>query len=195
MDALASILFSDVGAPLYERAGYAAPVAQPFDWGFPARPATGVAPAALLSEKDVGDALGGIARPERELVVWPSRDQLDWHLERERIYARVLGLPRPSGAGAALASGTVLWAGDLRRKELAVLLLHAADPETARALVAAAQQVAHEAQLTAVRMWEEPPFPCEPFRQPRASSSPMMAPLSTDARASAWAPVPRALWV
>jgi GNAT superfamily N-acetyltransferase len=193
--ALASILFSDVGAALYERAGYAAHVARPFDWVFPAWAGPGGAPAPLLSEAEVGAAFARIPRPGGELVVWPSREQLDWHLERERFYAHTLGLPRLPAAGAALEQGTVLWAGDLRHRELAVLLLHAADAAAARQLLATAQQVAHRAQLTAVRVWEEPPFPCEPFRQPRASSLPMVAALSPDARGARWSHAPRALWI
>jgi hypothetical protein len=200
---LAMVLFSDVGAPLYARAGYRAVPA--FDWVLPPREGrpeqTGV--DALIGEAEVPARLARVPRPSAPLVLWPDAPQLDWHLERERIYAAQLGRPRPLCAGAQVGEACAFWAAALRSAELVVLLLEARRAEEARALVRCAQAVAHQAGLSRVRLWEDPhPQPWAPalpaeggVREAREGSLPMLAPLAAGVTAADWWQVPRALWV
>jgi hypothetical protein len=200
---LALVLFSDVGEPLYARAGYQAVPA--FDWTLPPlarRPEhTGV--DALFEEADVPRELAHLTRPPSPLVLWPDVAQLDWHLERERIYAEQLARPRPLAWGARVGEARAFWAGSLRSGELVVLLLEAGRPEQARALVRCAQAVAWQAGLSGVRLWEDPrPQPWAQalaeeggVREAREGSLPMLAPLAAGVSAEDWWQVPRALWV
>jgi GNAT superfamily N-acetyltransferase len=200
---LALVLFSDVGEPLYARAGYRAVPA--FDWTLPPRARrpehTGV--DVLFSESDVAQELAQVTRPTSPLVLWPDAAQLDWHLERERIYAEQLGRPRPLACGARVGGARAFWAGALRTGELVVLLMEAQRPEEARALMRCAQAVAQHAGLSAVRLWEDPrPQPWLPalaeeggVREAREGSLPMLASLAAGVSAADWWQVPRALWV
>ncbi|HLM71259.1 MAG TPA: hypothetical protein VK459_01150, partial [Polyangiaceae bacterium] len=83
--ALSIVLFSDVGPGIYARVGY---VERPaFDWVLDpveGDPGEGV---ELIGEEEVVSALSLIPRPAEGFVVWPTAGQVDWHLERERIYA------------------------------------------------------------------------------------------------------------
>jgi hypothetical protein len=200
-DVHASILFSDVGAPLYARAGY---VARPgldrvFD-PLEGDPAEGV--DALLGERDLGREMGRVYPPDDAFVIWPSAEQLDWHLERERIYSELLAVPRPSVAGARVGRSAAFWSGVLKDRRLVVLLLDARSAEEAIALVRAARRVAAAADLGEVRMWDVP----LPFTWPSASGDAgrcaerkgelaMIAPLHPRLEADGWRVVARALWI
>src|SRR5919197_5263706 len=115
----ASILFSDVGAALYGRAGYLTRlgVDRVFDplEGDPAEDVD-----ALFGEAEVASELGRVERPDDPFVVWPSPEQLDWHLERERIYSEMLSVPRPSVCGARAGRAVAFWAGVLKDRRLVV---------------------------------------------------------------------------
>lgn len=195
-----ALLFSDVGAALYGRSGYRELPA--WDWRFaPAEGAPGERVERLLREADVAAALARMRRPDADFFLWPSAAQVDWHLERERIYAEALGQPRPEACGATVGASTALWASAGRERELKVLMLDARSAGDAEALLEAARRVAHRAGLERVVAWEEPalapllaPIPGG-TREPRDGSLPMLRPLRPGLPVSPALPVPRALWV
>jgi GNAT superfamily N-acetyltransferase len=198
--ALAALLFSDVGPRIYARSGYQALPA--WDWNLPpapGSPAQGV--EALLQEQDLALALSRMRQPEVPFFFWPTPHQLDWHLERERIYARMLGRPRPEACGALVGDSTALWCGTGRGGYLLVLMLDARSPADASALLQAAQRVAGQTGLSHVVVWEEPTH--APFlaglpgatRATRDGSLPMVRPLRAGLPLSPLLPIPRGLWV
>lgn len=197
-DAFASILFSDVGEALYERAGYVGRV-------FPYReidPAPGDPAAtvdALVSAEDLEDALSAAPLPDGEVVVRPTAVQLDWHLERERIYQGAFSAPRPTACGARAGDALAVWYVDHNPGRLELLLLLAGTEAETTALLEAARRAARTLGCALVRHWEspaDPPIAAGLGRKvARTRSLPMMAPLWTAADPASWTFIPRALWV
>jgi GNAT superfamily N-acetyltransferase len=195
-----ALLFSDVGPALYRRSGYRELPA--FDWRLPpTEGAPGEPVERLLGERDVPAALARLRWPPTPYFLWPSAAQVDWHVERERIYAEALARPRPEAQGATVGDSTALWAMTAKDGELKVLLLDARSPEEARALLEAARRVARRAGLERVVVWEEPasaPLLARlpgATRVPRDGSLPMVRPLRPELPLSPAPPAPRALWV
>ncbi|MCY1020287.1 N-acetyltransferase [Pyxidicoccus sp. MSG2] len=196
----AAVLFSDVGAPLYRRSGYEEVPA--WDWNLPAREEPSPRRVdALLGDGDVAAALERMRRPEAPFYLWPSPAQVDWHLERERIYAELLSRPQPEACGAVVGDSTALWAMMARYGELVVLMLDARSGEDAATLLEMASAVAHRAKLAKVVLWEEPGTAELLARVPgatrvaREGSLPMVRPLRPGLPPAAAIPFPRALWV
>jgi len=197
--AKAVVLYSDVDAAIYERAGYSAPRAV-FDWVFSAEPGrAGEGVDALIGEREVAAALARVPRPEVPFLIWPSAGQVDWHLERERLYAEFLGRPRPEAAGARVGNSTALWAMTGRGK-LEVLVFHAEGPREASALLRAARRAGAQGGAEKVHLWE----PALPFawlrpedggtRIPRDGSLPMIHPLDPALRPEDWQGLTRSSW-
>jgi GNAT superfamily N-acetyltransferase len=197
----ASLLYSDVGARLYERVGY---VPRPaFDRVFSPEagdPSEGV--DHLITDKELSSAFQSVRVPRDPFAVWPTAAQLDWHLERERIYSQLLGEPRTEACGANLGGSSVFFAGDLKNKVLRILLLSAQGASEAVALLRTARRIAHRARLNQVIYWSQP----VPFRWPEASDGggvrverigelPMLAPFHPRIDPSEWKLAPRALWI
>ncbi len=137
----ASILFSDVGPKLYARAGYAPRAAVDRIWlSEEGDPHEGVEP---LSERDVPEAMRAIRPPCGAFQVLATAPQIDWHLERERIYSELLHRPRPPLCGARAGASTALWAAVFKQNELHVLLFDARTPGEANRLVRSATRAAH----------------------------------------------------
>jgi len=196
-DLHASILFSDVGAALYEQVGFRAVPAH--DWIFPTEAGSPSAVAdQLLTEDSVRDIC---PEPTRPFLVWPAPEQVDWHLERERTYAAVLSRARPESCGARVGRSAIVWAAKYETDELMVLLLAADRPGEAEALLRAARRAAHGASLVRVRWWECPlPFELPAAfaggrRVPRDGELPMLLLFHPDVRAQDWTCIPRAIWV
>jgi hypothetical protein len=197
----AAILFSEVGASIYERAGYVARGELDEDWVFPSAPSTRLA-AKLVPEAELAALLSRVRRPDGvSLLVWPTAEQLDWHLERERFYAEELQRARPLAHGASCDGGVALWTANLRRGRLDVLLLSAATPTDADALLGAARHAAHSAGLDSVHVWNGPMptgWSCDRsggHAEHRKGALPMICPLDPRVRPEAWSYVPRALWI
>jgi GNAT superfamily N-acetyltransferase len=191
--AQASTLFSDVGAPIYEKSGYVARPAE--DLLFP--PAHGDAAHGVDA---LFDRIGEIDPYVDDFAVWPTSAQLDWHLERGRVYAELLGRAALPVVGARAGNGFAYWTADWQRDRLLMLWLDAARSHEAEALVQAARRVAAAARLHEVRLWAQPwPFPGRADlggdRVHRVGSLPMIAPLLPALRAEMWTQIPRALWV
>lgn len=199
----AAILFSDVGTALYERAGYV--VRPAADLIFPPTGDTAMG-VDLLSDDDVPAVMRAAAlpAPHDDFVVWPTPAQLDWHRERERVYAERLGRPYLPIAGAARGPAVLLWAADLKHERLYILYLNAKAQDDVVALVRAARALAGRSGLREVRLWEFPQ-PSWPFakeggvRELRTESLPMIRPFSRTERsrvaAHAWNWIPRGIWV
>jgi GNAT superfamily N-acetyltransferase len=196
----AALLFSDVGPRIYARSGYQSLPA--WDWHLPAAsgsPAEGV--DALLHESDLAPALPRLRQPEAPFFFWPTAQQLDWHLERARIYAALLNRPLLEACGALVGDSTALWCGTGRGDYLVVLMLDARSRAEGTALLQAAQRVAGRAGLSHVVVWEEPTH--APFlarhsgatRLPRDGSLPMVRLLRAGLPLSPLLPMPRGLWV
>ena len=195
-----ALLFSDVGAPLYRRSGYRETPA--WDWRFSPEPGE---PSALvdrlLHDTDVGAALARMRRPETPFFYWPTAAQVDWHIERERIYTELLTRPRPEANGAIAGQSTALWHMTGRTSTLMVLMLDARTAEDAAALLGAARRVAHRAGLSKVVLWEEPaaapllPQVAGGTRELRDGSLPMIRPLRPGLPSPEPTPIPRVLWV
>ncbi|MBN1204171.1 MAG: N-acetyltransferase [Myxococcaceae bacterium] len=198
--AQSALLFSDVGAAIYQRSGYQEFPA--WDWRLAPEPGE---PSALvdrlLTEAELGAALARMRRPEAPFFYWPTAAQLDWHLERERIYAELMPRPRPEANGATVGESTALWCMLGRTGTLMVLMFDARSAGDAAALLGAARRVAHRAGLSRVVLWEEPAT--APLlagvpgarREPREGSLPMVRPLRPGLPSGSATPIPRALWV
>jgi GNAT superfamily N-acetyltransferase len=193
----AMLLFSDVGPAIYERSGYR--VRPAMDLLFP--PLDGLPAAdALLDERQALDAFATLEPPPERFVVWPSREQLDWHFERARTYAALLGRPLVPHAAARIGESLIVWAADWKHDRLQVLLLASTRSHEAEALVLAARRCAATAELNEVRLWDEPwGFPGSADlggdRVARHGSLPMLAPFAPSLRPEMWTRVPRAIWM
>jgi hypothetical protein len=196
----ASILYSDVGAALYQRCGFEP---RP-SWDRILPPERGPCDEnidQLLNEDAIAGVLAGLPMPRSPFFVWPSAAQVDWHLERERTYADALEKPRPGACGARVGGSAVFWTADFLRRELVILLAYAEEPMAAESLALAARRMAYRAGLARVRWWECAPdagfgqeFPGG-VRQARKGELPMLNPLSLEVRADHWTWISKALWV
>lgn len=181
--ALASILFSDVGAPLYERSGYRAFEAP--DVVLPAREGSD---DAQVEWRDVWpcaplpDASG--------LSVLPTLESLDWHQERSRFYAKCHGRTLPRAQFLVKGDAWLSVQAYFRSDELLVLWREGFDP----ALLSAAQHEAHRLGLKQVRAWDCPQWPASLPRLTRDGELPMAVSLCKTP-VSRWPHVQRALWV
>jgi GNAT superfamily N-acetyltransferase len=162
-DAAALVLFSDVGAAIYERVGF-----RPY-------PALDAAWPAAAGDPDDGpwQRLG-----EADVAALRARDpdQLAWQLDRARTRAELLPTRRPSRVGARLPSGDwMVWAEE--GSTLQVLALEVSSPDAGRALATAAARTAAAAGLAEVVAWD--PGPWAPgARRIRTARIPMARPLS-----------------
>ncbi|MCA2981544.1 MAG: GNAT family N-acetyltransferase [Myxococcaceae bacterium] len=175
-------LFSEVGARLYERVGFVAQPAQ--DLLLPAEPSpdTGVEWHAE-----------GALPPSDEGTFTLTAAQCDWHVERERFYARALGRPAPAWRGASLGGSRCDWAASFQTNELHVLWYAFSSVPEAQALLRAARHVASSCGLDAVRVWETSALPtADGARTERNDELPMIRPL--DGSAARWRCIHRGLW-
>ena len=182
------VLFSEVGANLYQRAGYR--VVEPaVDHVLP--------PSSAPLPKTVKPLEGNVPRPRapggKGLWLWPSVDQLDWHLERSRLYARYLGRQTLPYDAAECQGARIWWQAYLKTNELLVLWLEGSR-EGIATLLDAARSLASATGLSQVRLWADPqlPLPTPQKVIPRTDELPMVC--SFDDRFE-WKNVQRALWV
>jgi GNAT superfamily N-acetyltransferase len=186
--AQACVLFSEVGPQLYERAGYRA-LAGATDQVLPALDA----PLPESVEPVEGPPMRPALVTGPGLVLWPSAEQLDWHLERARLYARYLGR-RPLDFDSATCEGArAVFCAYYKTNELLVLWLEGR-PFGFEPLLRCAQVLAHRSGLARVRLWEDPELalPLLGERVRRGDELPMVAAWSGAPR---WRQVQRALWV
>ncbi len=188
-DTQSSVLFSDVGAPIYERSGYRGVPA--FDWLLP--PANFPVEVEWLAQP----VPAPLHRPAGEgtLVLHPSAEQLDWHHARSRLYAQLLRRPALAHYGARTAHGTAWWTAQFKSDELLILWLDAPDARAAAPLLRAAQTQAHLAGLPKVRVWETFSLADLPNAQRVARDGELPMVVAINAEIRGWDRVERALWV
>jgi GNAT superfamily N-acetyltransferase len=197
-DAQAVTLYSDVGEALYARAGFRAVPA--FDWRWPA--ATANVPEVARAESDAAVAEVLRLAPARGgFTLAGSIEQVEWHRERERIFAARLGSGALAHGVLRTDGGAALLASDVRRGQLCVLDWWATSAEAAHSLARAAADEAARAQLSEVMAWAAP-FGDEPpllaglarsaaQRVARESALPMLR----GPEPTSWRDVPRLQWV
>eukprot|EP00850_Spirogloea_muscicola_P017340 SM000148S01017 [mRNA] locus=s148:133742:143178:+ [translate_table: standard] len=168
---LAVVLYSDVGARIYERAGYVCPEALPVnhylkrhtDAGADARSAAAVAGVEWLTRGSVGALADEAAKemlrsaPSHAFRILPTSAQLGWALEREVVTCEQLGRAVLPFAGARAGdSYMVVWTADLAKQGyLKVLLFKAGDEANTAAMVAAAVSMAIQGTVYhgGVKLW------------------------------------------
>ncbi len=191
----ALVLFSEIGPHLYERVGFRA--VPSYDVTYAPRQGDARKGVNFVRELNHFDQsmLMLPARPGT-LRVHFSLDQLDWHRERERFYARELGATPLSSCGATSGRAAIAWTASFKSHELHVLFLRG-DPRDYEPLIAAARGVAAAHQLKVVRVWENEPEALrdvpDGVRTPR-EDVPMFCPMGGTA-IEQWQPVERAVWV
>lgn len=189
-------LYSDVGERLYARAGYVAISA----WSEVTEVASRSSAAPEIDEAVREDTLEGIwkgaAPPAKGFVIWADAEQLDWHLERERIYAAELNRPRPSTCGAKKGGAIAVWAADFKEDVLRILAATPGDSSEERdAVLRASHVAARECGLGKVEQWIDSPAEARFGRvERRTSSLPMLRSLRAVSVAE-WRAVQRAIWV
>ena len=187
--AQASVLYSEVGAELYRRAGYFEVPA--FDLLL-APSSASAAGVQWLTGALTQPALPGATA--ETLLIAPSADELDWHLERARYYAKALGRRPLEAWGARLDGSTLWWAASYKTDELLVLWHELAAAAHLPPLLAAAQRAAHDAGLARVRLWETSRLELPGAKRVRRDDAvPMFAPLTHGL--TAWTHIQRGLWV
>lgn len=195
----AMVLFSDVPLCIYQKVGFAPrPALHLAFMALPGDPWEGV--DELVPEALAAQALDRFPPPPDRFAILPVPAQIEWHLERERIFAELTGRPRPLANGARLGDAAILWSADHRDGQLTILLLHAPGRAQAEALVACARRAARAAGLARAVLWNPPlDFPLSGAlredRLERLDSVPMIRPLDPGVRAEDWNWIPRALWL
>ncbi len=185
--AQSAVLYSDVGAPIYERSGYRA--ASAFDLVLPA--VDGVA-AVETSEHFV--SLEPLRTAARHLQLLISDEQLAWHVEREHAYAELLGRAPLPVHSASLEGSVVNFAASLKTNELVVLQMRSTRVQEQRELLKALQAIAFRNDLQHVIIWSDPLLPDAAIQlQARDGSLPMFA--AFDASIEQWSQVERGLWL
>ncbi len=144
--ASAVILYSEIGAAQYERSGFVSVRSEEH----PA-PATSDAVAVDRWVREGEVRCADVVPDLPGLVVAPTGDQLDWHLERERVYRERLGRPALAAYGCAVGRARGIWAADWKADRLVVLAAIAEDGLDR--VMAAAAAVAGEAGLREVSLW------------------------------------------
>lgn len=195
----ALVLYSDVGARIYERSGY---VARPtLDRVFEPLEGDASEDVELVTETSMPRSLSLMPRPTSDFLIWPTASQIDWHLERERAYSSILRRPRPSACGARRGGSAIVWAAGFKTDELNVLLLHAESPSDLSSLLRSARRTASVAGLRRVVCWDHPmsiEWPAGPDGGSlceRGGSMPMICPLDPRVSPASWVFIPKALWV
>lgn len=212
--ALCSYLISEVDPAMYERLGY---VSRPlsrrrFSAPLPGEPEPGIDEVRWLAPADVPALLARrYATAERaglQLLLTP--EQLDWHAERGRLYAAVLGRPAPEAVGASCGEAFAIWAHDHRADLLRVLCLYPGpalyaagvaaprDPAAAalRNVLHAARAEAAHAGLGAVEIWDNARSGwLRGGQQQGGGDPPMLRPLQRGVRAEEWLDWERGHWL
>ena len=190
--AQAMVLFSDVGEELYQRVGFVS-VGEANDWILSPRAGSATA-SVTCSELSVLPEWS--AAQKETLRLFPTAEQLDWAVERERLYARFLHRRAPQWHSARSGTAAASWAAKFKSNELVVQWLETGTDADTEAVLNVARYEAHRCGLQQVRIWALPEMskPHGAELNPREGEFPMFrscVPNSIDA----WTGIQRALWV
>ncbi len=186
--AQAVVLYSEVGAPIYERAGFA--VAPTVDWivqAEAARPPTG-----LMLDDELAIATASIDG-DGAFSITPSAVQLDWHLARERYYATTRNRRAPARHRLRYGAGTVMVMADLKHGELLGLAAELPDDETAEILLRAVGDLAWQLGLARAKLWAVDGVECPGFVAAQENESSLA--MIRSAAPVAWRRIARGAWV
>lgn len=190
-DALAVSLFSEVGARIYERAGF---VAQP-SWDVVLPLETSVLPLVTSSVEELPaveapPSVTADGSVQLELTV----EQCDWQVERERLYARALKRPELKAHLLRRGRSSLALTASFQTNELHVLWYRFELPADVGPLLAAAAHHGRASGLKALRVWETTPIPLPAgaVRVERTDELPMLRAL--DGAPARWSFIERGLW-
>jgi GNAT superfamily N-acetyltransferase len=190
-DALAVSLFSEVGARIYERAGF---VAQP-SWDVVLPLETSVLPMVTSSVEEfpaveAPPSVMADGSVQLELTV----EQCDWQVERERLYARALKRPELKTHLLRRGRSSLALTASFQTNELHVLWYRFELPADVGPLLAAAADHGRASGLKALRVWETTPIPLPAgsARVERTDELPMLR--SLDGAPARWSFIERGLW-
>lgn len=196
--ARASVLFSDVGAPIYQRCGYVAFRGDDV--------VISASPSAFLGEPIDRDHVPTARVRPGLLTFVNSPDRLDWLLTRQTLHAGFLQRREPPAVGARLGESYVIWFANFRKSTLDILAFDA-DDAAAPTLLATARHVAHQFGLAHVVAWSSEGIPAAALhsfgagatRRPRDGGLVMIAPMGSSSGATlplreSIAPVSQGAW-
>jgi GNAT superfamily N-acetyltransferase len=188
--ALGSVLFSDVGARIYQRSGYRAFSAREVVLPpLPGNPREGVTVVEELLP-DVSSREPGVLR------LTPTPDQFDWHLARERFYAQALGRSPAPFHAARVGRSYAAWMVSFKEGALRVLTIEPRKTEETTLLLQCCQRLASALGLASVRVWEpHPGFDGLPGTRTERDGELPMARLYQGRTLVDWRQVHRAVWV
>lgn len=183
-NALAVVLFSEVGASIYRRAGFT--LVHAHDVLLDAAPS--------VQAVETSEAVRGFFEPGSGVRLEVSDAQADWHAERERFYARALGRPAPRAHRARVGDSELCVVASFQLNELHVLWYRFGAAGDVEPLLRWAASEAAWCGLERVRVWETVPFSLPPgaTRLERPDELPMIRPL--DGGPPAWEAILRGSW-
>ncbi len=183
-NAMAVVLFSEVGASIYQRARFT--LIETHDVVMDAR--AGAASVSTSGSVVGSSTVGSGVRLE------VSTEQADWHVERERFYAKALERRAPRAHRAQRGASELCVVASFQTNELHVLWYRFESPGDVGPLLRWAAAEAAFCSLARVRLWETEPFSVPPgaARLPRPDELPMIRPL--DGGAPDWMAIERGSW-
>lgn len=196
--AQAFILYSEVGASIYERLGFQARPTK----GWVAQASAEASASKAIPGENVGDLLDAYNAIADEFRILPSLDQHEWFWEREALYSECLAMQRP--AFRVLQSGPSFstWTADYKHSIFRALVFSAQSTAQACDMLERARVEAARIGLRAVEVWNTPATRLEPTRtlelRELDATLPMIRPaeaLNSRFQSELWQEIPRVLWV
>jgi hypothetical protein len=196
----ASMLFSEVGAPIYGKIGYVPRPIHARVWD-PVESDPGDVAALLVRGgpgPDISTSVSpGAPTPRFRIVLSPA--QIEWHRERAAYYHGVLApdrRPPDSLTGAMSGNAWILWVPDYRLERLMVLVVRTGSAEDNAAIVEALRRAAHAFGMPVAELWESPAVKLPGGREiPRDDEIPMICPIAKGVAPEDWVDYGRGCWV
>lgn len=194
------ILYSEVGERLYEKNGFVAVPSQM--WELPESLFARKSPQVeYVSDEEIQGLLDvAHARTERFQIL-ATAAQLDWHWERERIYAEALGRPKALCHASRVGESFAIWSANYKYDFLEALVFQSATESQRDILLTDGAELCRRLGLTRLQIWDTPASGLAGLKMPplpRRDSIAMIrpaGPLRAGFDHSFWSEVPRALWV
>lgn len=191
-----SVLWSEVGAEIYAKLGYAARPIRARQW----TPVTGAVEDAFARGEagapDPQEAPPGAPRRFR-IVFTPA--MIEWQRERASFYHGALAAGRrhpDTLAGARAGAAWILWSPDYRNEVLMALCARPGTAEENGRLVEALRRAAFALGLPLAELWISPALDLAGGRDvPRDDEIPMIAPLAEELRPEDWIDYGRVCWI
>ena len=196
-------LYSEVGAPIYERLGFKPLPSE--EWLIPTaaslKPLAGTTRAQRLTERDsLSPLLERYSSLNAGLLVVPDLLHLDWHWERSRIYGRLLNRRQPRFLALVADDAYSIWTVDYKNNILRALLFVSHRIDATAAMLWDASQEAEFLRIPYLSVWHTPAtMPADVVDSLRAVAGVILAPrvgeLAMVRPHLDLSEVPRALWV